>query len=220
MPVKRPSCGAVQEMCGGEMQKKRVILASASPRRKELLEQMGLVFEIVPSKKEEVFQDCAPGTLVEHLACQKAADVAEKILFGRLGQGAAGEEDTLVIGSDTIVVCGGKVMGKPKTPQDAFDMLCSLQGRTHEVYTGVALACVEGNKIAYDIFHEKTSVTVHAMTDQEIWGYIAKQESMDKAGAYGIQGAFSVFVDRIEGEYGTVLGLPVAGLYQALKKYL
>ncbi len=190
------------------MQNKQIILASASPRRKELLELMGLTFRIMPSDKEEVITCDTPSQVVENLSLQKAEDV-----------GMRQKEYSLIIGSDTIVVCGGEIMGKPHTREEAFEMLHKLQGRTHEVYTGVTIAERENGKITYDIFSEKALVTVHAMDDAEIWDYIGKGESMDKAGAYGIQGSFAVFVDEIQGEYSTVLGLPVAGLYQALKKY-
>lgn len=190
------------------MQNKQIVLASASPRRKELLELMGLTFTIIPSRKEEIITKSSPAEIVEELAAQKAEDVSEGLT-----------EDALVIGSDTIVVCDGEVMGKPADEEAAFAMLHKLQGKTHEVYTGVAVINRENGKITSDIFSKKAAVTVHAMTDEEIWWYIHQGESMDKAGAYGIQGSFAVFVDEIAGEYNTVLGLPVAGLYQVLKKY-
>lgn len=190
------------------MQNKQIVLASASPRRKELLELMGLTFTIIPSKKEEIITKTIPSEIVEELAAQKAEDVAKQLT-----------EDAIVIGSDTIVVCDGEVMGKPADEKAAFAMLHKLQGRVHEVYTGVAVINWKNGEITSDIFSQKADVTVHEMTDEEIWGYIRKGESMDKAGAYGIQGSFAVFVDEIKGEYNTVLGLPVAGLYQVLKKY-
>lgn len=190
------------------MQNKQIVLASASPRRKELLELMGLEFTILPSKKEELITKQIPGEVVEELAAQKAENVAQML-----------EQEAVVIGSDTIVVCDGEIMGKPADEAAAFEMLGKLQGRTHEVYTGVAVIVKEKDKITKDIFHKKAEVTVHAMSDEEIWGYIHQGESMDKAGAYGIQGSFAVFVDEIKGEYNTVLGLPIAGLYQLLKKY-
>lgn len=191
------------------MQKKQIILASASPRRKELLELMGLEFYIIPSKKEEIITKTLPDEIVEELAGEKA----EEVLNGITG-------DVIVIGSDTIVVCGGEIMGKPKDEEDAFRMLHKLQGNVHEVYTGVAVFDRSEDKITKDIFSEKTEVTVHSMTDEEIWQYIRSGEPMDKAGAYGIQGRFAVFTKEIRGEYNTVIGLPVAGLYQVLKKYL
>lgn len=187
-----------------------MILASASPRRKELLELMGLTFQIIPSTKEEVITGSCPAEIVENLSYQKAEDVAFRMT----------SENTLVIGSDTVVVCDGEVMGKPHSEEEAFAMLRRLQGRSHEVYTGVTVLCRENNKITHDTFSEMAVVTVHSMSDEEIRAYLAKGESMDKAGAYGIQGSFAVFVDEIQGEYNTILGLPVAGLYQSLKRFL
>ncbi len=193
----------------------QIILASGSPRRKELLAQMGLAFETMPSDLEEKITGDTPSETVESLSYQKAADIASRI---REGSKQQERKKRLVIGSDTIVVCGGKVMGKPRTEEEAFSMLSRIQGRVHEVYTGVTIAIIENDNISYEIFSKKASVTVHSMNEQEIRAYIAKGESMDKAGAYGIQGSFAMFVDEIQGEYSTVLGLPVAGLYQALKK--
>lgn len=192
------------------MQNKQIILASASPRRKELLELMGLSFQIVPSTKEEVATGDSPAEIVENLSYQKAEDV-----FSRMAA-----EDILVIGSDTIVVCGGETLGKPHSEEEAFAMLHRLQGRSHEVYTGVTVICRENDKITYDTFSKITTVKLHSMSAEEIRAYIAKGESLDKAGAYGIQGSFAVFVDEIQGEYSAVIGLPVAGLYQSLKKFL
>ncbi len=193
----------------------QIILASGSPRRKELLAQMGLAFETMPSDLEEKITGDTPSETVESLSYQKAADIASRIREGGKQQE---RKKRLVIGSDTIVVCGGKVMGKPRTEEEAFSMLSRIQGRVHAVYTGVTIAIIENDNISYEIFSKKASVTVHSMNEREIRAYIAKGESMDKAGAYGIQGSFAMFVDEIQGEYSTVLGLPVAGLYQALKK--
>ena len=187
---------------------KQIILASASPRRKELLELMGLTFSIIPSKKEEIITKSRPDEIVKELAFQKAEDVASGITG-----------DCLVIGLDTIVVCDGEIMGKPKDEKHAFSMIAALQGKNHQVYTGVAVVDKTNNKITSDIFSEKAEVMVNSMTDEEIWGYIRRGESMDKAGAYGIQGSFAMFVREISGEYSTILGLPVAGLYQTLKKH-
>jgi len=192
-----------------KVQDREIILASASPRRKELLEVMGLTFRIVPSRREEVIQGTTPGEIVENLSFQKAEDVMSRT-----------PGDVIVIGSDTVVVCDGEVMGKPHSEQEAYEMLSRLQGRTHQVYTGVTVMGRDrDDKITHDTFHKKTVVTVHAMEEQEIWDYIGMGESMDKAGAYGIQGKFGVFVDEIQGDYQTILGLPIAGLYQTLKKY-
>ncbi len=197
---------------------KQIVLASASPRRRELLSLMGLTFQVLPSEKEEIVTGGAPEEIVKNLSFQKAEDVAARLF--RTAREDGQETDVIVIGSDTIVVCDDEVMGKPHTEEEAFAMLRRLQGRSHIVYTGVTVMGRKDNKIAHDTFAESAVVTVHAMDDAEIRGYIAKGESMDKAGAYGIQGSFAVFVDRVEGEYNTVLGLPVAALYQALKRFL
>ncbi len=191
------------------MKEKAIILASASPRRKELLTLMGLTFQVIPGRREEIIRGDTPEQIVEHLSWQKAEEVASGLQA----------QDALVIGADTIVVCDGAVMGKPHTEKEAFAMLSRLQGKTHQVYTGVTIFCVEGTEKTWETFSRKASVTVHAMEEAEIWEYIRRGESLDKAGGYGIQGSFAMYVDEMQGEYNTVLGLPVAGLYQALKKY-
>lgn len=197
---------------------RQIVLASASPRRRALLALMGLTFQVLPSEKEEIVTGDSPEEIVKNLSFQKAEDVTARL--SRTAQEDGQEPDVIVIGSDTIVVCDGDVMGKPHTEEEAFAMLQRLQGRSHVVYTGVTVMSRENNKITHDTFAKSAVVTVHAMDDAEIRAYIAKGESMDKAGAYGIQGSFAVFVDSVEGEYNTVLGLPVAALYQALKRFL
>ena len=194
------------------MRQRQVILASGSPRRKELLEQMGLTFQILPSKKEEKQIGETPAQIVEGLSRQKARDVAEQIRI----------EEALVIGADTIVVCDGQIMGKPHTEEEACQMIGMLQGKTHQVYTGVTVAETEQsadgtNKIAYDTFSRCTQVKVFPMDETEIKRYVALGESMDKAGAYGIQGGFGTYVEGIEGDYNNVLGLPISALYQRIK---
>ena len=194
------------------MRQRQVILASGSPRRKELLEQMGLTFQILPSKKEEKQIGETPAQIVEGLSRQKAQDVAEQI----------SSDQALVIGADTIVVCDGQIMGKPQSEEKACEMIGMLQGRTHQVYTGVTVAETERssdgtNKIAYDTFSCCTQVKVFPMDETEIKSYVALGESMDKAGAYGIQGGFGMYVEGIEGDYNNVLGLPISALYQKIK---
>lgn len=194
------------------MRQRQVILASGSPRRKELLEQMGLTFQILPSKKEEKQIGETPAQIVEGLSRQKAQDVAEQI----------SSDQALVIGADTIVVCDGQIMGKPHTKEEACQMIGMLQGKTHQVYTGVTVAETERsadgtNKIAYDTFSCCTQVKVFPMDETEIKRYVALGESMDKAGAYGIQGGFGTYVEGIEGDYNNVLGLPISALYQRIK---
>lgn len=189
---------------------KRIILGSASPRRRELLAQIGIDFEILVGSGEERYASTEPDEIVKELAFAKAENVAAELET---------TNSTLVIGADTIVVQDGKILGKPKDEEDAFRMLKHLQGRAHEVYTGTALLEFNERGERTVISHaEKTKVFVHEMDDGEIRRYIASGEPMDKAGGYGIQGRFAAYIDRIEGDYYNVVGLPVAYLYQEMKK--
>ncbi len=185
---------------------KDIILASASPRRRELLTQAGFIFTVKVSDAEEIITEKEPDKIVRELAFLKAKAVA------------ASEEDALVIGADTIVAAEGKVLGKPHSREEAFSMLSMLQGKTHQVYTGVALFTKKAEKETQKVFAEKTEVTFYPMTEKEIWDYIDTGEPMDKAGAYGIQGRAAVYVEKICGDYNNVVGLPVARLYQELKR--
>lgn len=188
---------------------KRVILGSASPRRRELLAQIGINFDVLVSGGEERYTSTEPEEIVKELAMAKAENVSAVL---------EEKESCLVIGADTIVVLDGKILGKPKDEEDAFRMLKSLQGRAHQVYTGTALLDYDTEGTKNVIRHaERTEVFVHAMTDAEIRQYISTGEPMDKAGGYGIQGRFAAYIDRIEGDYYNVVGLPVAYLYQQLK---
>lgn len=127
--------------------------------------------------------------------------------------------DLMVIGADTIVSCGGQILGKPKDEHDACRMLKLLSGGTHQVYTGVSIVLLDASGKAGQVtFHEKTDVTMRAMSEEEIRRYVATGEPMDKAGAYGIQGKCAIFVDKIDGDYNNVVGLPVAVIYRELKK--
>lgn len=189
--------------------KKRIILGSASPRRRELLAQIGIDFEVLVSSGEECYTSTEPDEIVKELAFAKAENVAAELETTKA---------VLVIGADTIVVLDGKILGKPEDEEDAFRMLKHLQGRTHEVYTGTALLDFDENEERTVIRHaEKTKVFVHEMDDDEIRRYIESGEPMDKAGGYGIQGRFAAYIDRIEGDYYNVVGLPVAYLYQEMK---
>ena len=185
---------------------KDIILASASPRRRELLTQAGFVFTVKVSDAEEIITEKEPDKIVRELAFLKAKAVA------------ASEEDALVISADTIVAAEGKGLGKPHSREEAFSMLSMLQGKTHQVYTGVALFTKKAEKETQKVFAEKTEVTFYPMTEKEIWDYIDTGEPMDKAGAYGIQGRAAVYVEKICGDYNNVVGLPVARLYQELKR--
>ncbi len=178
----------------------KIILASASPRRKELLEQIGVTFEIVKAEGEEVITSAIPEEVVKKLSIQKAREVAKRC------------EGTVIIGADTVVAAGGKILGKPKDPADAMRMLALLQGKEHQVITGVAVLLTESGKVIS--FVETTTVHVFPMTRTQMEQYIASGEPMDKAGAYGIQGRFAAYVSGIEGDYNNVVGLPVGRLYQ------
>lgn len=185
---------------------RKIILASASPRRRELLEQGGIPFTVISSQAEEKITTEQPGQAVEELSYLKCSDIYEKSLG-----------DVLVIGADTVVASEGKILGKPSSQKDAVKMLQSLQGREHEVYTGVTIMAREGNENRKKTFHEKTKVVFYPMSDEEIRSYVNTGEPMDKAGAYGIQGKSAVFIKEISGDYNNVVGLPLARLYQELK---
>lgn len=187
---------------------KRIILASQSPRRRELLTQIGLKFEVIPSTVEEVITSINPVEVVQELAQQKARDVAN------VAAKETPKESLLVIGADTIVVYEGKILGKPGDKEDAVRMLTMLQGKEHSVYTGVALLSGEQEIV----FAEETRVQMCPMTPEEIAWYVNTGEPMDKAGAYGIQGLCARFVRQIQGDYNNVVGLPVGRIYQELKK--
>ena len=189
----------------------KIYLASASPRRKELLRQVGIPFKVMPSMIEENVTKERPDEVVEELSYQKAVDVC-----GRLT--AEGKEDFVVIGADTVVAAWGKILGKPKDKEDAKRMLGDLQGAGHQVYTGVTIAWKYKDMSAmYATFSECTDVTMYSMSSEEIGRYVDSGEPMDKAGAYGIQGKFASYVKEIHGDYNNVVGLPVGRLYQELK---
>lgn len=192
----------------------KVILASASPRRRELLAQIGIDFEIKVSNIEEKVTASQPGMVVEELACQKAEAVMRML---------HNEEELLVIGADTIVVLDGWILGKPSSLKHAVEMLGCMAGRIHEVYTGVALLYrkgMGGKAVKQKVFHERTKVEFFPMTEKEISAYVSTENCMDKAGAYGIQGLFARYVRRIDGDYNNVVGLPVGRLYQEAKEWL
>ena len=185
---------------------KKMILASASPRRRELLEQGGIPFTVIPSQAEEKLTTTQPGLAVEELSYLKCSDIYEK-----------SAEAAVVIGADTVVASEGKILGKPSSKEDAVKMLQSLQGKAHEVYTGVTIMVREGDENRKKTFHEKTKVVFYPMSEEEIRSYVDTGEPMDKAGAYGIQGKSAVFIKEISGDYNNVVGLPLARIYQELK---
>lgn len=188
----------------------RLILASGSPRRKELLEQIGLTFEICAACGEEKVTGTIPAQIVETLSAQKAAEVAQRY--------ENQEEEVVVIGADTLVAYGDRVLGKPENEKHAKEMLGMLQGKTHQVYTGVTLIRCIGNEKEVHTFSEKTEVTMYEMSEKEIADYVSTGEPMDKAGAYAIQGKCALYVKGICGDYNNVVGLPVARLMHEMKK--
>lgn len=194
--------------------KNKIILGSASPRRNELLRQIGVDFQVRVSNKEEIYHSETPEDIVKELSLMKARNVADD-LISQNGQ----LSDTIILGADTVVVLDRKILGKPKDEEDAFLMLRSLQGREHTVYTGIAVLRYDsaGNRTVINRA-VGTAVYVNPMTEGEIRKYIATGECMDKAGAYGIQGRFAPFISRIDGDYYNVVGLPVSYVYQVLRE--
>lgn len=185
----------------------RIILASASPRRKELLEQVGAEFEIIPAVGEEIITDSSPQQAVLDLAAQKAAEVAAKV-----------REDAIILGADTVVAFGDKILGKPKNEADAKQMLSLLSGKTHSVYTGVSIVVRQSGESQSYSFYEETEVTMYPLSEQQILSYIRTKEPMDKAGSYGIQGKGAVFIEKIQGDYNNVVGLPIARVFRTLEE--
>lgn len=198
----------------------QVVLASASPRRKELLEQVGVEFSVWPAKGEEHCEKKTPHETVLELSGQKAREVAGSLLhYNEMHGELVTPQDLLVIGADTVVACGGAILGKPKDEADAVRMLRLLSGQTHSVYTGVTLVLIDKSGRAGErAFYEKTDVCMYEMSEAEIARYVATKEPMDKAGAYAIQGRCAIHIRRITGDYNNVVGLPVAAIYQELTK--
>lgn len=191
------------------MEKSKIILASGSPRRKELLLQIGIVPEIIVSHVEEKITLDVPAEVVMSLAEQKAVDVAKEM-----------PEGTVILGSDTVVAADGKILGKPKSHEEAYEMIRRLAGRSHQVYTGVCLVKKgpEGEADTVVSFYDETDVNVSPMTEKEIREYADSEEPMDKAGSYAVQGFFARYIDGLKGSYANVMGLPVHLVYQELKK--
>lgn len=187
-----------------------IVLASQSPRRRELLEQIGVSFTCHASEKAELRTKEAPQEVVRELSLAKARDIAAY-------HGQAGA--CIVIGADTVVSVDGRILGKPKDQADAVRMIEMLQGRDHEVFTGVTLVKKENGAVLWeDTFSVRTEVTVCPMSRRQIEAYVRTGESMDKAGAYAIQGLFASYVRGIRGDYNNVVGLPVCEIYQRLLK--
>ncbi len=198
----------------------QLILASSSPRRKELLARIGVAFEICPAKGEEIISSTEPSDVVMELSEQKAKEVAAMIRqYNESHKELTTPQDILVIGADTVVAAEGAILGKPKDEEDAFRMLSMLSGKTHGVYTGVTFVFIDKTgRAGAHTFFERTEVSMSLMSAEEIRRYIATGEPMDKAGAYGIQGKCAVYIEKINGDYNNVVGLPVAAIYRELKK--
>lgn len=192
-----------------------IILASGSPRRKELLGQMNLSFEILSSDADETPTKTIASEIVEELSLRKAEDVYNKLIEN---ERLIDTEDNLIVAADTLVFYGNERLGKPGNRDNAVKMLNLLQGNTHQVFTGVTLILVSNKTVKKVSFHEKTDVTFYPMTEHEIDEYVMTGEPMDKAGAYAIQGYCAKYIQSINGEYSNVVGLPVARLYHEMVK--
>ena len=211
----------------------KMILASGSPRRRELLRMITEEFEVRVSDCEEKITKSVPSEVTEELSLQKAEAVLAEVLAEQSvetpelsGQSNKKKnlkgQELLIIGDDTVVSIGGEILGKPANQEEARKMISSLQGRSHEVYTGVSLCYQTAAGCQKTSFSVCTKVFVAEMAEEEIEAYISTEEPYDKAGGYGIQGIFGKYVEGIEGDYNNVVGLPVQRLYQeilAIKSY-
>lgn len=188
--------------------KYKLILASASPRRKELLEQAGAEFDILPSQGEEIITSTDPRQAVLDLSRQKAEEVSQR----------AGDGPIVVLGADTVVVYKNQILGKPSDEMDAKRMLELLSGSTHSVFTGVTwITICQGRRESHS-FVEETKVTMYPMKEHQILSYIQTREPMDKAGAYAIQGKCALYIQGIQGDYYNVVGLPLARIFHEMEQ--
>lgn len=184
-----------------------IILASKSPRRKALLQQIDLEFEVKPATIHEDFSlDLPPDRFATHYARLKAVELADQY------------PDHLIIGADTIVVLNNRILGKPQDEAESFSMLSDLSGNTHSVITGVSLQWAA--KAAEDTFHETTQVTFKSISDDDIHYYIRNYRPLDKAGSYGIQDWFATCIDRVEGCFYNVVGFPLAAFFSHYRQLL
>lgn len=201
------------------MNNKKIILASGSPRRKELLSQIGLSFTVRVSEADEHTEETKPEKLVCILSERKALAVWDELTEEE-------KKESILIGADTVVAVDDRILGKPADETEAFRMIELLQGRSHQVYTGVTILRQGGLQPLADEtntcsiqkkqFFEKTDVLVYSMSEEEITAYVKTGEPLDKAGAYGIQGSFAAYIQGINGDYSNVVGLPVGRLYHEL----
>lgn len=186
----------------------KIILASQSPRRKEFLEKMGIEFEVCPSEFEEVKPDNIDiEQTALYFACQKAQDVFDRT-----------KGDRVVIGCDTTVVVGDNIYGKPKDNHDAFDMLKSYVNNYNKVISGLCVLVQKNDKVTKHTANEITKVFVGDMSDKEIMDYVLTGEPFDKAGAYALQGKYNIFIDKVEGNVSSVIGLPTNKLLEIFRK--
>ena len=194
---------------------KPLILASASPRRRELLKKADIPFTVMPADIEEVIVAGEPADVAEEISSYKAEYVAEKLMKEKK------QDSFVILSADTIVTVDGKVLGKPRDEEEAFKVLKELQGREHEVYTGVTIAVKHpGKNVHYKQFHEKTRVKIYPVSDEQIRDYISTGEPLDKAGSYAIQGSFAKYIKSIKGDYSNVVGLPVGRVFKELRQFL
>lgn len=184
---------------------RKIILASGSPRRKQILEQVGLNFTVeVSDYEEKSIPGVSPSEFVETLSLEKANVVAKN------------HNDAIIIGADTIVVLDNQILGKPKTKQDAREMLKKLSGNTHSVFTGFTIIDTVNKRTITN--HVETKIRFKNLSEEEIRAYIETGEPMDKAGAYGVQDKGALFVEHIEGDYSSVMGLPIVKIFEILKE--
>lgn len=189
----------------------KIILASQSPRRKELLAKHNIPFTVLVTDADEtVTEDMTPAQLVEELSYRKAVSAAKQFPH----------EEVFIVAADTVVALENEIFGKPVDAEDAFSMLTKLSGKSHSVFTGVTLATVEQGEVSYQTKVCETKVYFKCLTEEDIREYIATQECFDKAGSYAIQGIASKFVEKIEGDFDNVVGLPVEAILEDIKQKL
>ena len=201
-----------------------LFLASASPRRRELLTMAGYTFTVLPAVGKEESEKASPEEMVKDLSVKKAEEVYRNLSGGQSSITKFldyNKEDYAILAADTVVSFQGEILGKPKDTEDAKRMLSLLQGQTHKVYTGVTLALMRSGSEPKGItFAEETDVTFYPLTEEEMDAYIKTKEPMDKAGAYAIQGRFAIYVREIRGDYYNVMGLPIARMHHEYERLL
>lgn len=202
------------------MSEYKIVLASGSPRRRDLMDLVGAKYIVIPSDKEEDMSGHDPAKMVEGLSSMKAMDVVTKVQDKiKAGELSAEYSNSVVIGCDTVVAYEGKILGKPKDEAQAFDMIRDFAGKAHHVFTGVCLIVLKDGQVSKKVnYHVATAVNVLPMSDDEIHKYIATGETLDKAGAYAIQGRFCPFIESIEGDYYNIVGYPISSIYHELNK--